>query len=89
MLTKHGGSMGQEGSVSWQFTRRSYFNIPCGNLSFDDLFEIAVETGADDVVEEAEYFEIVGPVESFKTNHDQLKAASISPEASGLPGRIG
>jgi len=84
VLTKHGGSMGQEGSVSWQFTRRSFFNIPCGEHSFDDLFEIAVETGADDVIEEAEYFEIIGPVESFKTIHDQLKAGSISFRESGL-----
>jgi len=84
VLTKHGGSMGQEGSVSWQFTRHSYFNIPCGDHSFDDLFEIAVETGADDVLEEDEYFEIIGPVESFKMIHDQLIASSISFEASGL-----
>jgi YebC/PmpR family DNA-binding regulatory protein len=84
LLTKHGGSMGQEGSVAWQFTRRSFFNIPCSNHSYDDLFEIAVETGADDVVEEDEYFEIIGPAESFKTIHDQLKAAEIQPENSGL-----
>lgn len=84
VLTKHGGSMGQEGSVSWQFTRKSFFNIPCGNHQFDDLFEIAIETGADDVLEEEEYFEIIGPAESFKTIHDQLKAASIVAEASGL-----
>ena len=84
LLSKHGGSMGQEGSVSWQFTRKSYFNIPCGDLSFDDLFEIAAEGGADDVIEEKDYFEIIGPVEVFKTIHDKLKAASITPEASGL-----
>ncbi len=84
VLTKHGGSMGQEGSVSWQFTRKAFFNIPCGNLNFEDLFEIAVDTGADDVVEEDEYFEIIGPAENFKTIHDQLKKASIIPETSGL-----
>jgi len=84
VLTKHGGTMGQEGSVSWQFTRKSYFNIPCGDLSFDDLFEIAAEGGADDVIEEDDYFEIIGPVEIFKTIFDKLKAASIVPEASGL-----
>jgi transcriptional/translational regulatory protein YebC/TACO1 len=76
--------MGQEGSVSWQFTRKSYFNIPCGNYNFDEVFEIAVETGADDVIEENDYFEIIGPVESFKTIHDRLKEANITPEASGL-----
>lgn len=84
VLTKSGGTMGQEGSVSWQFTRKSYFNIPCGDLSFDDLFEIAAEGGADDVIEEEDYFEIIGPVEVFKSIHDQLKAASITPESSGL-----
>lgn len=84
VLSKHGGSMGQEGSVSWQFTRKSYFNIPCGNHTFDDLFEIAIETGADDVVEEDEYFEIIGPVDIFKVIHDRLKDAAITPEASGL-----
>lgn len=84
VLSKHGGSMGQEGSVSWQFTRKSYFNIPCGNHNFDDLFEIAIETGADDVVEEDEYFEIIGPVEIFKVIHDRLKEEAITPEASGL-----
>ncbi len=84
VLSKHGGTMGQEGSVSWQFTRKSFFNIPCGNHAFDDLFEIAIETGADDVVEEDEFFEIVGPVEIFKKIHDRLKEAAITPEASGL-----
>ncbi|MCJ7733315.1 MAG: YebC/PmpR family DNA-binding transcriptional regulator [Anaerolineales bacterium] len=84
VLTKAGGTMGQEGSVLWQFTRKSYFNIPCGELSFDDLFDLAAEAGADDVVEEDDYFEIIGPVEVFKTIHDQLKSASIQPEASGL-----
>jgi len=84
VLTKHGGSMGQEGSVSWQFTRKSYFNIPGGDISFDDLFEIAAEGGADDVIEEDEYYEIIGQVEVFKTIFDKLKAASITPEASGL-----
>lgn len=84
VLSKHGGSMGQEGSVSWQFTRKSFFNIPCGGLSFDDLFEIAAEGGADDVIEEDDYFEIIGPVEVFKTIFDQLKAASIVPDSSGL-----
>jgi len=84
LLTKHGGTMGQEGSVSWQFTRKSHFNIPCGNHTFDELFEIAIETGADDVVEEEEYFEIIGPVEIFKNLHEHLKEAEIIPESAGL-----
>jgi YebC/PmpR family DNA-binding regulatory protein len=84
ILTKHGGSMGQEGSVSWQFSRKAFFNIPCGDYDFDDIFEIAIETGAEDVIEEDEYYEIIGPVETYKTIHDHLKKAGIRPEDSGL-----
>jgi YebC/PmpR family DNA-binding regulatory protein len=84
VLTKHGGSMGSEGSVSWQFTRKSFFTIPSEETTFDDLFELAAEAGADDVVEDDEYFEIVGPVGAFKTIHDKLKSASITPDTSGL-----
>jgi YebC/PmpR family DNA-binding regulatory protein len=84
VLTKHGGSMGQEGSVSWQFTRQAFFNIPSDQTNFDDLFDIAAEGGADDVVEEADYFEIVGPADAFKKIFDELKSASITPEDSGL-----
>lgn len=84
VLTKHGGSMGQEGSVSWQFTRKSFFNIPADRATYDDLFEIAAEAGADDVLEETDYFEIVGPSDAFKTIFDELKAASIVPDDSGL-----
>jgi YebC/PmpR family DNA-binding regulatory protein len=84
VLTKHGGSMGQEGSVSWQFTRRSFFNIPAGRASYDQLFEIAAEGGADDVLEEADYYEIIGPAEVFKSVFDELKNASIDADSSGL-----
>jgi YebC/PmpR family DNA-binding regulatory protein len=84
VLTKHGGSMGQEGSVSWQFTRKSFFNIPTNQATYDDLFEIAADSGADDVLEEADYFEIIGPSDAFKTIFDELKAASIVPDDSGL-----
>ncbi len=84
LLTKHGGSMGQEGSVSWQFTRKSFFNIPSDQATFDDLFDIAAEAGADDVLEETDYFEIVGPVSAFKNVFDKLKGSAITPNDSGL-----
>jgi YebC/PmpR family DNA-binding regulatory protein len=84
VLTKSGGSMGQEGSVSWQFTRKSFFTIPCNDHTIEDLLEIAIETGADDVIEEKDYFEIIGPADAFKTIHDHLKEAAIKIENSGL-----
>ena len=51
--------MGQEGSVAWQFTRKSFFNIPCRDYTYDDLFKIAVETVADILLEREEFLELI------------------------------
>ena len=52
--------------------------------NFDKAFEAALEAGADDVTEEADYIEIVGPAESFKAIHDSLAAAGLKVEDAGV-----
>ena len=84
ILGKAGGSMGDSGSVAWQFSSISYFYIPAERNDYDTIFELALETGAEDVTEDEDYIGIIGPLEVFKTTHDQLKAAGIEPESSGL-----
>lgn len=83
-LTRYGGSMADAGSVSWQFNRQAYFSFPLGKHASDQIFELAVEAGADDVIFEDDYAEIIGPVESFKEISDRLSAAKISPEEAEL-----
>lgn len=84
ILTRSGGNMGEAGSVGWQFTRQSYFSIPAKDVIFDDVFMLAAEGGAEDVTQEEDLIEIVGPVESFKTIVDQLRAADLHPEDAEL-----
>jgi YebC/PmpR family DNA-binding regulatory protein len=76
-ITKHGGSMGEAGSVGWQFTRTAYFSMPSAGKDFDKIFELAVEAGANDVEDDGETIEIFAPVESFKTISDRLRAANL------------
>jgi YebC/PmpR family DNA-binding regulatory protein len=83
-ITKHGGSMGEAGSVGWQFTQTAYFSIPAAGKDFDKVFELAVEAGANDVQDDSETFEIFGPVETFKTISDRLRAAGIQVEEAEL-----
>ena len=61
-LTKSGGSMGEVGSVAWQFERMAYFAFPSSALDYDKAFELAIEAGADDVIEDDGMVEITGPV---------------------------
>ncbi len=84
ILNKYGGNMGEGGSVSWQFSRKAFFVIPADEADFDELFEIGLETGAEDVIQLDDFIEIVGSVDSFKTIHDRLKEEDIKTENSGL-----
>lgn len=83
-LSKHGGNMAEGGAVGWQFDRKSYFTFPASKLSYDKAFELAIEAGADDVTQDEETVEILGPVEAFKTINDALRAAKAQPEDAGL-----
>ncbi|GAB4526844.1 MAG: YebC/PmpR family DNA-binding transcriptional regulator [Anaerolineales bacterium] len=83
-LGRYGGSMGEGGSVAWQFNRMAYFSFPAEGKDPDKIFELAVEAGADDVKFEEETIEILGPVEAFKTIADALRTAHIDPEDAGL-----
>jgi YebC/PmpR family DNA-binding regulatory protein len=84
VLNRVGGSMAEAGSVAWQFRRISYFSFPQGKHSQDEIFELAVEAGADDVIFDEDMIEIIGPVEAFKEISDRLKAARIHPEEAEL-----
>lgn len=84
LLSRSGGSLGESGSVAWQFKRAAVFEIPAKGLNFDDIFELAVDGGADDVTQDEDTYEIVAPVEAFKSIMDKLRAAGIQPEEAGL-----
>jgi len=84
ILNRYSGSMADAGSVTWQFKRIAYFSFELDHHNADDIFELAVEAGADDVTFENNWVEIVGPVEVYKEILDALKAAKISPDESEL-----
>jgi YebC/PmpR family DNA-binding regulatory protein len=84
ILTKAGGSMADPGSVSWQFERMTYFALPSDKHDFDEIFELAVEAGADDINQDDELIEIFGTPSSYQSIADHLTKANIKPEDSGI-----
>jgi len=83
-LARSGGNLGEAGSVAWQFTRTANFTLPAKGNDFDKIFELAVDGGANDVVQEDETIEIIAPVETFKTISDKLRGAKVQIEDAGL-----
>jgi YebC/PmpR family DNA-binding regulatory protein len=84
VLGRMGGSLGEGGSVAWQFTRTAYFGFPQENFDPDKIFEIAVEAGAEDVSFDDDWVEITGPLETFKDIADGLRSIGIQPEEAEL-----
>lgn len=84
ILTRAGGSLGEGGSVAWQFARKAYFALPAAGHNSDAIFELAVDAGADDVQIGKETIEIFAPVEAFKPISERLRKAGLTPEEAAL-----
>ena len=79
-FSKHGGNMGAEGSVAFQFKH-------CGQLIFapgtseDKVMEVALEAGADDVIAHDDgAIEVLTPYTGFEAVKHALQAAGLTPE---------
>ncbi len=84
ILTRGGGNMGDPGSVSWQFERMTYFALPVNEHDFDQIFELAVEAGADDIQQDDEMIEVFGAPDSYQALADHFTKANVVPEESGI-----
>lgn len=84
LFSKHGGSLGQSGSVGYLFDRKGIIEIPKGDHDEMELFELVAEAGADDLAEEDGTFVVTMPVENFGSVQAALQGANIEPEEANL-----
>ena len=83
-FSKHGGNMGTEGSVAFQFKH-------CGQLIFapgtseDEVMEVALEAGAEDVVSDEDgAIEVLTSPGDFEAVKNALEAAGLKAEVAGV-----
>src|SRR5690554_1629140 len=76
-LNKVGGSMAEPGAVAWQFEQKGYIAIAADGADYDEVFMVAAEAGAEDVVDSGEVLEIYTP-------RDELHAVLTALKDSGL-----
>ncbi len=82
-FTKCGGTLGETNSVSFMFEHVGEIIYPASKASPDEMFEAALEVGADNV-ESGEAHEITCAVNSFASVRDGLIAKYGEPEKSGF-----
>lgn len=82
IFSKNGGNMGESGSVAWMFDKKGYIVVDKAAKSEDELFEIAIEAGADDMQDAGDVFEIYTSPDVFDGVLEAVKAAGIEPQAA-------
>jgi len=84
IISKAGGSMGDPGSVAWMFEKRGVFVFDKAKYTEDQLMEVALEAGADDVVDEGDTIEVRANPEDYTTVEKAFEDAGFVAESAEL-----
>jgi YebC/PmpR family DNA-binding regulatory protein len=85
VFTKSGARLSETGSVAWIFEKKGLFLIKKDPAhDEEELLEIALEAGADDLTGEGDTWEIVCDVGQFRAVRDALAAHGLQPESAEL-----
>jgi YebC/PmpR family DNA-binding regulatory protein len=80
----HGGNFGAPNSVGWMFRKRGVFLVAASAADEDTLTNLALETGADDVKNLGEVYELSCDPAAFGDVRTALEAAKIKPESAEI-----
>ena len=83
-FSKLGGSMAETGAVAWMFERKGVITLPADGKTEDEMMEIVLEAGAEDLQSEEEFFEIKTSVEDFEPVRKQIVAIGMNPDNASL-----
>jgi len=88
LFSKHGGNLGESNSVAWMFAKRGLVHLDKSGVDEDRVMEVALEAGADDVVDAGETFEVAAAPENLEPVRAALEQANvkiISAEVTMVP----
>lgn len=83
-FTRAGGNMAEAGSVAWQFDQKGYIEVQGEGVDPDELFMVAADAGADDVIPGDEVIEVYTPRESLASVEHKLVESGYKVSDSSL-----
>ncbi len=84
IFSKNGGHIGESGCVAWMFKRKGYIVVEKTNASEDELLDVALDAGAEDLREDGSNYEIFTSPENYEAVVNALKEHNIELAASNL-----
>jgi YebC/PmpR family DNA-binding regulatory protein len=84
LLERYNGKFGALNSVSYMFHRKGTIAIPRQTIAEDDLLNIILEAGADDMKTDEDTYQVVTSPETFETVRQALESKGIKPEEAEI-----
>jgi len=84
MFERHGGALGSAGCVNWMFSKKGLITVKTAAVKEDDLMEIALSAGADDLRNVGEHYEITCQPAAFEGLKKALAEKSIPTEVAEI-----
>ncbi len=85
IFTKHGGNLGSSGCVSFLFEDKGVILVPKNDYTEDEIFEKAIEAGAEDVItDEDEFYEIRTEPQDLYSVKENLEKEGVTIEKAEL-----
>lgn len=81
---KYNGNLGESGCVSWMFSRKGVIIVGKDKVSEDDLMEIVLENGAEDMKEEDDGYVVFTTIEDFHNITEAIKSGNIEADSAEL-----
>jgi YebC/PmpR family DNA-binding regulatory protein len=78
IFSRHNGNLAESGSVSWNFERKGVLTVSKGNYTDDQLIEVIIESGAENMSDEGDYYEVISGIENFETVRKALESSGLS-----------
>src|SRR5215831_9714433 len=78
VFTKGGGNLGEAGSVAWMFHKKGTVVVPKTAATEDQLMDIVLNAGGEDIRDDGESWEIMSDPASFEAVLEAVKKANIS-----------
>jgi YebC/PmpR family DNA-binding regulatory protein len=76
-FAKSSGNLGENGCVAWMFDQKGQILVDKQSISEEELMDLALEAGAEDIVEDDDEFQVLTSVESFNDVRDALEEKGL------------
>jgi YebC/PmpR family DNA-binding regulatory protein len=84
LFSKNGGNLGEQGSVSWMFERKSQIIVDAEKATEDRLMDLVLDAGAEDIRDQGGAWEILSPPEAHEAVLQALEKAKIPTESAEI-----